>query len=508
MRVVPPVSSVPPPAIAQASKPFIDVRGHVYGPGDTTTVVPGAELVFSRQEADSGAYHWRVFTKTDGSYQVAVPAGATYRIALNKDGINIETQEMAMPEKLADTDNVVKNFYLSSDERDHSDESWPNTYFNINRSALRPEAIATLDTMVNILLAEPRLKLLVEGHTDEMEVPRGQPNREKYLLQLGKQRAHAARNYLTKQGVPENSLSIVSYGSKRPAAPNDTPENRQLNRRIEFKPVYTERQESGYRSLKKSSFASSKRVITVPGKVYSSEDSTTVISGVELIFRNTLADSAMQRMHALTGPDGSYRVRLLSGLTYQVILNMNGRQVGVKKCSAGMSADTSSLVQNFYIDYDIKPMFDGLGPMVFFDANQAALRLESKAILDNLVPMLKANPGIGISIEGHAEPHEAPRNQPQLDRYLMQLGQHRAQAAAEYLSKRGVPASRIITKSYGGKRPAAPNDNPENRQLNRRVEFKSSRLDISPKKATGSQTSDHLNRIRKPTHAKISSAKK
>jgi OmpA-OmpF porin, OOP family len=42
----------------------------------------------------------------------------------------------------------------------------------------------------------------------------------------------------------------------------------------------------------------------------------------------------------------------------------------------------------------------------------------------------------------------------------------------EYIISKGIAAARIISQGYGEMVPVAPNDTPENRQLNRRVEFK------------------------------------
>ncbi len=42
----------------------------------------------------------------------------------------------------------------------------------------------------------------------------------------------------------------------------------------------------------------------------------------------------------------------------------------------------------------------------------------------------------------------------------------------EYILAKGVAPTRIISQGYGETKPVLPNDTPENRQLNRRVEFK------------------------------------
>jgi len=41
----------------------------------------------------------------------------------------------------------------------------------------------------------------------------------------------------------------------------------------------------------------------------------------------------------------------------------------------------------------------------------------------------------------------------------------------EYILSKGIATSMITSQGYGETKPVAPNDTPENRQLNRRVEF-------------------------------------
>jgi outer membrane protein OmpA-like peptidoglycan-associated protein len=56
-------------------------------------------------------------------------------------------------------------------------------------------------------------------------------------LQVGLRRAEAAKEYLVKQGVPAERITIVSKAETDPIAPNDTEANRQKNRRVVVKVV-------------------------------------------------------------------------------------------------------------------------------------------------------------------------------------------------------------------------------------------------------------------------------
>ena len=81
--------------------------------------------------------------------------------------------------------------------------------FVLDRYDLTPEAKATLQRQAKLLQNYPQFVVTIEGHADE----RG--TRE-YNLALGERRADTVRNYLIALGIPEDRISVVSYGKERP----------------------------------------------------------------------------------------------------------------------------------------------------------------------------------------------------------------------------------------------------------------------------------------------------
>jgi chemotaxis protein MotB len=72
----------------------------------------------------------------------------------------------------------------------------------------------------------------VEGHTDDQPVAKAGPFPSNWELSLA--RAMAVVRALQDAGVDPTVLSAAGYGQYQPVAPNDSPENRSLNRRIEI----------------------------------------------------------------------------------------------------------------------------------------------------------------------------------------------------------------------------------------------------------------------------------
>lgn len=100
-------------------------------------------------------------------------------------------------------------------------------YFDYDRYDITPEAAGVLDTKAAYLKANPGLRVLIEGHTDE----RGS---NEYNLALGERRAQSAKKYLANAGVAGGRLDTVSYGEERPADPGHDEAAWAKNRRDHF----------------------------------------------------------------------------------------------------------------------------------------------------------------------------------------------------------------------------------------------------------------------------------
>jgi peptidoglycan-associated lipoprotein len=101
---------------------------------------------------------------------------------------------------------------------------------------------------------------------------------------------------------------------------------------------------------------------------------------------------------------------------------------------------------------------------VHFDYDQSDLRAEDRAILDAKVPILQANPGVMITIEGHTDERGS-------DEYNLALGQRRAAAVKRYLVDHGIAEGRLQTQTYGEERPVAQGKDESAYAQNRRAEF-------------------------------------
>ena len=102
-----------------------------------------------------------------------------------------------------------------------------NIFFDHDKSTLRGESIVELEVLRSILVENPTWLVEISGHTDNN-------GSDEHNLALSKARSLAVINYLVEKGINPKHLIAIGYGENKPNTDNQTPENRQQNRRTEF----------------------------------------------------------------------------------------------------------------------------------------------------------------------------------------------------------------------------------------------------------------------------------
>lgn len=101
--------------------------------------------------------------------------------------------------------------------------------FDFNQASLKPGAREKLSKLAGILLAYPgTFHMEIEGHTDAI-------GSQDYNQKLSEDRAQSVASYLLKAGITSGRIVAVrGFGKLTPVSTNDTPEGRQMNRRVEI----------------------------------------------------------------------------------------------------------------------------------------------------------------------------------------------------------------------------------------------------------------------------------
>jgi outer membrane protein OmpA-like peptidoglycan-associated protein len=199
------------------------IKGYVIEAG-TGVKLAGAEVTVMDP---SGSIVKKVSSDANGYYEACnVPFG-TYNLAGNKkgymynivEGVNVRPEDV---EKGVSQDIELIKFEVGMKI------ILKNIFYDVAKATLRPESVAELDRLVRIMDQNPTLVVEIGGHTDS-------DGSDTYNEKLSQARSQSVVDYLTDAGVAENRLVAKGFGEKEPIAPNDTKENKQLNRRTEFK---------------------------------------------------------------------------------------------------------------------------------------------------------------------------------------------------------------------------------------------------------------------------------
>ncbi len=108
----------------------------------------------------------------------------------------------------------------------------PPVEFETGSAVLFKSSYSLLDRVAEIFLRHPKLKLVVEGHTDDVG---GDARNE----QLSLQRAGSVKQYLATKGIYPDSIKVYGYSHSRRVTEDTSDRGRALNRRVEF--IFTTR---------------------------------------------------------------------------------------------------------------------------------------------------------------------------------------------------------------------------------------------------------------------------
>lgn len=100
--------------------------------------------------------------------------------------------------------------------------------FDLNKTTIKPESEVALKEVIDYLNANPAVKIVVVGHTDNTGIFANN-------ITLSKGRALSVKDYLVKVGkINPSRLLSDGVGSLCPVSTNSTEDGRKLNRRVEI----------------------------------------------------------------------------------------------------------------------------------------------------------------------------------------------------------------------------------------------------------------------------------
>lgn len=163
-----------------------------------------------------------------GQYTAVLPSGGEYALYVSTQGYLFKSLSFDFTQKTKGDGMTLSVPLEPVSAGNTANETLNNLFFETGRYDLADKSRTELDRLATFLQANPSVKIEISGHTDD----KGDAAAN---LTLSQKRAQSVVTYLTKAGIQPDRIRAMGYGKTRPLAPNTSDENRQLNRRIEWR---------------------------------------------------------------------------------------------------------------------------------------------------------------------------------------------------------------------------------------------------------------------------------
>ncbi len=164
-----------------------------------------------------------------GIFLITLPPDQDLSFNVNEKGFLFYSERFRLTGNSSALEPVERQIALVPVEPGKSVDLY-NIFFATNEFVILPGSEPELNTLLGFLKDNPSLSVEIGGHTDNVGTP-------EFNRRLSEKRALSVRQYLTERGISAERLFSHGYGMDKPVAPNDTEENRALNRRTTLKIV-------------------------------------------------------------------------------------------------------------------------------------------------------------------------------------------------------------------------------------------------------------------------------
>jgi outer membrane protein OmpA-like peptidoglycan-associated protein len=161
-----------------------------------------------------------------GEFEIVIPHGGNYGVSTEKEGYLFTSINFNLPKDF-DYQEIETHIIMPRAEVG-SKVVLKNIFFDVGKFELKPQSIAEIEVIYDLLEGNPELSVQINGHTDNT----GNAATNKVL---SLKRATSVIDYLAKKGISITRVLAKGYGSDRPIVSNDDEAGgRALNRRIEI----------------------------------------------------------------------------------------------------------------------------------------------------------------------------------------------------------------------------------------------------------------------------------
>lgn len=206
--------------IAPPQPTEIEVIGRVIH-RKTKQLIPNAQVRYGTEGNTAN-----IITSSDGTFRLKIPKGVKFEFKPEKPGFVGQAQELLFRRDYYYFNEHYLDLPLDPLEVNAKIELRP-IFFQQSKAVILEESYGELERLAATLLEMPKLRIRVEGHTDNV-------GKAEDLLRLSEERAAAIKTFLVQKGISRERIETIGYGPKFPLNDNSTDELRAQNRRVEF----------------------------------------------------------------------------------------------------------------------------------------------------------------------------------------------------------------------------------------------------------------------------------
>jgi peptidoglycan-associated lipoprotein len=213
-----PVAQAPPPPPPPAPTAAIEAKPATVQQGQPVTITWKTENATDVAIAQVGA------VQPNGSQTVTPTESTTYHLTAKGPG-GTEAADARVTVVTATSSDIPP----TSDLDAANAVNRLDVFFDLDDFAIRPDQVSTIQTDAQFLKEHPDMRIVVEGHCDEM-------GSTEYNLALGYKRAAQVEAALQKAGITSSRMRTISYGKELPVCTEQTESCWRLNRRAHITP--------------------------------------------------------------------------------------------------------------------------------------------------------------------------------------------------------------------------------------------------------------------------------
>lgn len=228
----------------------------------------------------------------------------------------------------------------------------------------------------------------------------------------------------------------------------------------------TSRSRINYTLLAKVNLHGIVRDIQIPVEIARVNDTTVAVSTIKPVDVSAETFDFMKGIAKLSDAMGGIRIVPAASITFDLVFGTGSAKPALeaaraereraKAQEAAAAISTEGCATRFTVISESNA--------IYFKTGKAELEAD-EPLLDTGADIAKRCPSVHFRVDGHTDNVGGRR-------FNQRLSELRAKSVVDYLTAKGVSASRIQSAGYGESHPVAPNDNEANRAKNRRIEFK------------------------------------